>query len=109
MSSRRGQIEDWLRKLDAAVESDDGRYTLRRGSARVEVSFLGFARSEVVQVLAFTNVGLMPTPELFRYVALNADGFAFGHLGAAEVGDGTLALTMSFRLLADRLDFEELE
>jgi hypothetical protein len=49
------------------------------------------------------------TPEVFKYVALHADDYRFGHLSAAVNPEGSLNLVMSHTLLGDYLDQEELD
>ena len=49
------------------------------------------------------------TPEVFKYVALNADNYTFGHLSAYEDDHGSLTLYFSHTLLGDYLDQEELD
>jgi len=59
--------------------------------------------STVVGVFAVTNVDLMPTPELYEFVALHTDDWVFGHL-VMSVEDGKAFVGFSHSLLGDRLD-----
>ncbi len=51
--------------------------------------------------------GVTPTPELFEYIATNADNWMFGHLSAFR-DEGTITIFMTHTLLGDYLDPEEL-
>lgn len=54
--------------------------------------------------------GVTPTPELFRHVALHADGWYFGHLSVSQPeGEDRVKLWLSHALLGDYLDVEELK
>jgi hypothetical protein len=66
--------------------------------------------STVVNVFAFTNVGLQPTRELFEFVARHSGDWIFGHLAVFGDSDGQGEVTLVFRqtMLGDYLDAEEL-
>jgi hypothetical protein len=50
---------------------------------------------------------LPPAPELFEYVATNANSYQLGHLYAARVDNGTVTVGFAHSLLGDFLDDEE--
>lgn len=62
-----------------------------------------------VAVHAVSNWGLDPSPELFRYVAAQTDvPLVFGGLRVFERDDGKCNVAVSYALLGDTLDPEEL-
>ena len=64
-----------------------------------------------VSVHAVTNWGVDPSPELFRYVATQAETdvpLVFGALRAVERDDGKCNVAVSYALLGNTLDPEEL-
>ena len=106
----RDRVRYILTDLLGTVEVDrDGEFSFRHDSARIFVGVRPFDEGTVVEVRAYTNIGVPPSPELFEYVALNANAYVFGHLGAFEDGEGEIVVIFSHRLLGDYLDPEELK
>ena len=109
------KVQRYLLDLGVRPEvTEDGGWTFRNGSARVFVRVreqqLGDDSSRtLVDLSAPVLFGVSPTPELWEYVALNADNWIFGHLWAAKDDDGNVTLILSHRLLGDFLDPEELK
>jgi len=61
--------------------NDRGELHFRWGSARVFIECSRFGEEEAVVFISIPFLfDLTPTPELFRYVALHADDWHFGHL-----------------------------
>jgi len=109
------KVQRYLLDLGVRPEvTDDGGWTFRNGSARTFVRVREQERSDessrtLVDISAPVLFGASPTPELWEYVALNADNWIFGHLWAAKDDEGTVTLILSHRLLGDFLDPEELK
>ena len=90
----------------------DGRFAFEVGSTNV------FVRVNQPESAAYTyailtapiTIGVPTTPELFKWVALNTDGYLFGHIGVAIDNEDapTATLVFTHTLLVDYLDAEEL-
>jgi hypothetical protein len=105
----RDRVRYILTDLLGPVEVDrDGEFSFRHDSARIFVGVRPFDEGTVVEVRAYTNIGVPPSPELYEYLALNANAYVFGHLGAFE-DEGGMVVIFSHRLLGDYLDPEELK
>lgn len=52
-------------------------------------------------------VGVNDSPELYKYIALHADDYIFGHLSLTKFEDGQLAIFFTHALLGDYLDAGE--
>ena len=92
------------------VEIDkDGDFTFRHESARVFVRVWTPADDGPVYITVTCPLlfNVKPTPELFKYIALHADDYVFGHLSASETEDGIM-VTLAHSLLGDYLDQDEL-
>lgn len=87
----------------------DGDFSVPTGSTRVFVRVMAHPNGEATLVSIFapvlTDVPL--TPDLYEYVALNADSLVFGHL-ALHARDEKGFLLVSYMLLGDYLDGDEL-
>lgn len=111
----RDKVQRWI--LDMGIEglevTQGGALSFRFGSTRVFVKVLEMGDEEdrwhMLSVFAPMLLNLKPSPELFEYVARNADRWYFGHLGLIEEDDDTLTLVFAYRVLADYLDPEELK
>lgn len=109
VEATRGRVQRMLTDLLGTVEVDsDGDFTFQHESSRVFVRVLPWTEdSTVVHVVAYTNLEVPPSPELFRFIA-TFDEYAFGHLGASEQ-EGSVMVTFSETLLGEFLDPEELK
>lgn len=109
----RDQVQRVLSEGVGSVEvTQEGHVTFRHESSRVFVACreqeLGEGRSRLlVQITAPVLFEVPPTPELFEYVATNADNWLFGHLSATR-DEGTVHIFITHTLLGDYLDAEEL-
>ena len=103
------QVRDILAKSPgASISETQGTIGVRSGSAFVEVSVEQLSdENSIVTLSAVTNEELEPSPELFKYVATNADNWVFGHLSAAE-REGRASVSLSHNLLGEFLKEEEL-
>lgn len=90
---------------------DKGRFSIAIGSTRVFVEVLAHSDGEATLVMVSAPVlfEVPLTPELFKWVALNADNWWFGHLFVSpnEAGD-TGTVIARHMLLGDYLDKDEL-
>ena len=104
------KVDAWLGELRPdGLLGADGVVQFWEGSAEVFVSTQSFGPHAVVHVYAYTNVGVPRSAELHEYIATTADTWVFGHLGAHDEEDGTVAVTFSCRILGDFVYREELE
>jgi hypothetical protein len=86
-----------------------GEINFRWGSAHVFVRCSSFGDDESVVFISIPLLYyLQPSPDLFRYVAMHADDWYFGHLSVSEK-EGKLTLWLTHSLLGDYLDVEELK
>ena len=105
----RTRLQEMLTEVFDRVEVDKyGSFTFPAESARVFIKVHPFGRGTVVNVFAHTNIDVPASDELFRHIALNANSWMFGHLGASE-RDGKVLVTLSHRLLGEHLQVEELQ
>jgi len=89
--------------------TDRGVVHFRWGSAHLYVECLAWGEEEsLVYISVPVLFGLKPSPELYRYVALHADDWYFGHLCLTE-SDEQAKLWLTHTLLGDYLDVEELK
>lgn len=103
------KVQRLLTDLLNNVQIDkEGRFNFRHGSTQVFVRVREWQEGTVVDVFAPTNFDIPATPELFRYVATNADAYVFGRLGATEHDKG-VNIAFSHTLLGDTLDPDELK
>lgn len=92
----------------------DGMLTFRNDSARVFVRCTEQQLSEdrtrtLVTITAPLVWNVPATPDLFEYVAFNADNWFFGHLSVETADEGGgVNVFMTHTLLGDYLDAEEL-
>ncbi len=109
IATLRDRVQDILLDAMERVEIDrDGDFSFAHGSTRVFVRVLDGPGSGAVSVWAVTNVAVPSSPELFEFIATNADAWLFGHLSAHAAADGTAAVILSHRLFGDFLEDEEL-
>lgn len=103
------KVQRWLTEFLSRIEVDrDGNFTFQHGTSRVFVSVRDWAEDHVVvRVYAPTNFDVPPSPELFRFVATNADSRIFGRLSATERDTGVM-IAFDHVLLGDTLDPDEL-
>lgn len=109
----RDQVQRILSEGVGSLEvGPEGVLTFRHQSTRVFVNCReqdldeGRTRS-LVFITAPILIGVPPTPDLFEYVATNADNWMFGHL-SAHPSDSAIDILMTHTLLGDYLDAEEL-
>ena len=106
----REKVERYVQDLIGPHEvTDKGMVRFRWGSTQVQVESLPFGDEESVVFISIPFLYyLEPSPELFRYVALHADDWYFGHLSLTE-REGKFTLWLTHSLLGDYLDVEELK
>lgn len=105
----RERVQAMLLETAERVEVDrDGDFSVNVDSSRVFVRILEMEPAPVISVWSVTNVDLRATPELFAYVATNADRWLFGHLGARTDEDGSVYVAFSHRLFGEFLHDDEL-
>lgn len=86
-----------------------GGFSMRNGSARGIVEVQPFGEESVkVMVISPFLYKVVPSPELFEWVALNGGGYHFGFITAIKVDDGSITLSFEYSLLGDYLDEGEL-
>lgn len=101
-------VNEYLAGAFDEVEVADGVWTIRYGSAKVDITVDVFDEdSSVVRVVSPAVTGCAPSPELYKFIATDAPKHAFGHLEAIEQGD-TITITFGHSLLGDFLDDAEL-
>jgi len=105
----REQIEGILVDKVGRIEIDrSGLFSFPYGSARVFVNVTEWDGRPVVNVWAYTNMDVDPSEDLYRYVAMQADAWIFGHMGAKEQPDGKVSIVFRNTLLGTHLTSEEL-
>ena len=95
--------------------SKDGSFALLRGSTRVNVEVRDWGKdtkgepSSVVRIWAMVGRGVKPTPEFYRWAAVDGSKFMFGSVTVIE-NEGATECFVAFdhTLLADYLDMDEL-
>jgi hypothetical protein len=121
----RGPVPDWIPKAHLRVAeiqkrvleilaqmaehieaSPDGLFSFPFDTTRVFARVLDADGAPIVAVWAVTNVDVPASPELYEFVAKNADNWLFGHLGAKEES-GKVLVALSHRFAGDFLDAEE--
>jgi hypothetical protein len=109
ISATRDRVASMLAALVGSIElSAAGDLSFPYESTRVFVNVRPLVDdSTVVNVFAFTNVDLVPSAELYEFVALHSGDFVFGHL-SLDVTEGKGTLILRHTLLADYLDEPEL-
>lgn len=105
----RDRVQRMLARLLGGVQvGADGEFSFPFETTRVFVRVDPWQDQwTVVSVYAITNLGVPPSPELYKFLATE-DRWWFGHVSAAEEEDGTLLVTFRHTLLGDFLDPEEL-
>src|SRR5262245_31626457 len=98
------KVERILADHFGSIEIDrDGDFTLPFGSTRVFVRLLEKDSRSLVKVFAPVLEELLPTPELFKHLALRCGDYFFGSWEVHEIGN-TLSLWFYYTLLGDYLD-----
>jgi hypothetical protein len=105
------RVQTFLTSLGPVQIDSDGDYVLMAGSTRTYVRIVAHNNNEATIVSVFAPIlyDVPLTPELYKYVALHANDYIFGHLSLREDDGGmTGRVTMTHKLLGDYLDKEEL-
>ncbi len=105
------RVQAYLTAQGMVSIDDKGRFSLAAGSTRVFIEVLAHPNDEVCVVMCSAPVlfEVPLTPELFKYVAVNADNWWFGHLFVSPNEDGTTGTVIArHTLLGDYLDKDEL-
>lgn len=97
---------DWR----GTVTRENAHFVVDVGSCRAVVAVEPWGDTHAsVGVHVVTNWGLDPTPELYRFVATQAGApFVFGALHAVEREDGKCNVALSYSVLGDMVDPDEL-
>lgn len=104
----RQRVQSMLKEIASFDVDSDGDFTFRHESTQVFVKVSSFLEDHTaVEIWAITNVEVPPSPELFRYIALN-NHWMFGALRASEEESGVSVL-FAHSLLGDFLDQAEFE
>lgn len=107
----RPKLEQILSKMfDEVGYMQGGGFAVHAGSTDVFVT--GDQLNEnhtVVNVFAFTNLEIDPTPEFYKWFALNSDIAPFGSLKLAGRENGQVDVMISHRLLGTFIDLPELQ
>jgi Putative bacterial sensory transduction regulator len=108
VSETRDRVASMLTDLVGRVDLlPGGDLSFQYESARVFLGVVPNGDSTVVNIVAWTNVDLEPTPGLYQFVALHADDWVFGHLAMGE-SEGLAHIGFRHTLLGDFLDEQEL-
>lgn len=104
------KVQRFLTDLVERVGIDkDGDFHFRHGSAHIFVRVSEWHDEEtLVRVWAPMNIGITPTPEFYRYIALEGSNYLFGRLDAIEE-EGKVNVYFAHMLLGTYLDPEELK
>lgn len=108
--SLKEKVQSYLTESGPISIDSDGDYSVEAGSSRVFVRIRDAADGaiSIVSVWAPVLYEVRPSPELWKYLALESDSWIFGHLVAIEDDGGTVSILLGHRLLGDFLDREEL-
>jgi hypothetical protein len=95
--------------------SKDGSYAILRGSTRVNIEVRDWGKdpkgepSSIVRIWAMVARGVKPSPEFYRWAAVDGSRFMFGSVTVME-NEGATECFVAFdhTLLADYLDMDEL-
>ena len=110
----RDKVQSTLTDTFPEVRVDsDGDFVIPYDSAvifvRCQEQGEGDSRRTLVQIFAYVLNDVSRSPELFEFVAMNADNWVFGHIFTAPIQGGELVrVIMRHTLLGDYLDAEEL-
>jgi hypothetical protein len=103
----RERVGSMLDAVGPGVEIEDGVWSFVYESVQVRVSVAPWGDdASIISMWCVTNRAMPPSDALFKWVALHADDWVFGHLGASELDDG-VALGFRHTLLGDFLDTAE--
>lgn len=108
----RDRVQRMLIDIVGPVGLDrDGDFTVDHESVHVWVMVRDWEEGEstTVEIRSIFLWGVAGTPELFEYIATEANTYRFGALGLFKRDDGTYNVSMSHTLLGDTLDPEELK
>ncbi len=95
--------------------SKDGSFAILRGSTRVNIEVRDWGKdakgepSSIVRIWAMVARGVKPSPEFYRWAAVDGSKFMFGSVTVLE-NEGAAECFVAFdhTLLADYLDMDEL-
>lgn len=109
VSQTRTSVRRYLSTMGPVETGDDGVFSLRNGSARVFVSVEDFADGDTwVRISCPVLGGVVPTPALFEYVALNSANYRYGCLTVERDKDEAVTIVLVHGVLGTYLDPEEL-
>ena len=105
------KIEQILSKMFEQVGvMQGGGYAVHAGSTDVFVTAGQLNENHtVVEVFAFTNLEIDPTPDFYKWFALNSDIAPFGALKLAGRENGQVDVMIAHRLLGTYIDLPELQ
>jgi hypothetical protein len=103
----RDRVQRYLAKLVRFEVRENGSMTFRNGSSRFFISLVEHQKAVTIHIFCPLVLNVPASNELFRYVALHADDYTFGHLSVSETDDGH-RIDLTHVLLGDFLDEEEL-
>ena len=97
------------------ILSKDGSFAVTRGSTRVNIEIRDWGKdakgdpSTIVRVWAIVARGVKPTPEFYRWAAVDGSRFMFGSVTVLENEDASeCRVFFDHTLLGDYLDMDEL-
>lgn len=109
------QVKDKVQRLISEFYAgvtlgQNGALVVPWDSARVIVRVSEYRDSSaVIEIIAVTNWSVPESPELFKHIATEANGYRFGSLSLYDNKDGTYNVNFSHAILGDSLDPEELK
>ena len=104
------KVQTYLRDLVGRFEVDkDGDFTFRHGSSRIFISVEPISDDNTyVEIYSPLASDVPASPGLFEYVATQ-NTYRFGKLLAVKQPDGAIRIVMTYGMLGDYLDPEELK
>jgi len=104
------KVQKYLTDFLGNISLDrDGNFHFQHGSSHIFVRIRGWNdENTLVSVIAPTNSGIPPSPELFEHIATTADNYVFGHLSATK-SDDSVSIMLSHNLLGEYLERDELK
>jgi hypothetical protein len=104
------RVQQMLVKEFTSVEVTESGFSLRHESARAFIRCvqLDSDASTIIIIEAPILFSVPASPELFKFIALHADDYHFGHLSASGSDEQSVMVMFSHSLHGDFLDEPEL-
>lgn len=104
----KAKVQTILTEKFSNVQLWEHGYMRTEGSARGFVQVVDHDEITIVRLTFPLVFEATTSPELYKYVAENADRYVFGHLFVDTAEDGTATIFFRHQLLGDYLDDDEL-